>query len=302
MLPVDILSDEADAYMSDPRVTCFFQLGVGDDNHLKAIYEKLKDHPEWLEKACFYALDEPRTLEMAQKLQAACERLRSLCPGFSITAPFYTNVQIDEDTDQIALMSEIIDVHCPKLSCWDDKNIYSKEQMEKYPSFAERMKENQAWGEEVWAYVCNTPAAPYLSLRLDDEGLGNRVLFWQLYQREIDGFLYWNATYYDRLPEKDPWKCLDTFGDDIYGDGILIYPGDPVGVDGPVASLRLKIARDGVDDIELFYLAEALLGRDWVMERVNRATSSLTSVDVTEDGFYALRAEIGNAVEAEMKK
>jgi hypothetical protein len=57
-----------------------------------------------------------------------------------------------------------------------------------------------------------------------------------------------------------------------------------------------------VDDIELFYLAEALLGRDWVMERVNRATSSLTSVDVTEDGFYALRAEIGNAVEAEMKK
>ena len=128
------------------------------------------------------------------------------------------------------------------------------------------------------------------------------MLFWQLYQREVDGFLYWNATYYDRLPQRDPWKDLDTFGDGVYGDGILIYPGDPVGIDGPVASLRLKIARDGVDDIELFYLAEKLLGRDWVMERVNRATSSLTSVDVTEDGFYDLRIEIGNAVEAAMKK
>ncbi len=302
MLPVDILSDEADAYMSDPRVTCFFQLGVGDDAYLKAIYEKLKDHPEWLEKACFYALDEPRTLEMAHKLKAACERLRSLCPGFSITAPFYTNVQIDENTDQIAFMSEIIDIHCPKLSCWDDENIYSAEQAAKYPSFAERMKENQKWGDEVWAYVCNNPPKPYLNVRLDDEGIGSRVLFWQMYQREIDGFLYWNATYYDRLPEKDPWKCLDTFGDGIYGDGILIYPGEPVGVDGPVASIRLKIMRDGVDDIELFYLAEELFGRDWVVERVNKATSSLTSVDVTSDEFVALRREIGTAVEAEMKK
>ncbi len=302
MLPVDIRSDEADAYMSDPRVTCFFQLGVGDDGVLKEIYAKLEGHLEWLEKACFYALDEPRSLEMAQKLAEYCERLRALCPEFRITAPFYTNVQIDENTDQIDFMAKMIDIHCPKLACWDDENIYSKEQAEKYPPFAERMKEHQKRGDEVWTYVCNNPLAPYPSVRLDDEGLGSRVLFWQMYQREIDGFLYWNATYYDRLPEKDPWKCLDTFGDGIYGDGILIYPGAPVGVDGPIASIRLKIMRDGVDDIELFYLAERLFGRDWVMERVNKVTSSLTSVDVTSDEFYALRAEIGNAVEEKMKK
>ena len=297
-LPVDVLSKEADAYLSDPRVNCFFVLNVSTDEYLTAVYEKLKDHPAWLGKACFYALDEPRTLEMAKKLEERCKRLRALCPDFHITSPFYSDVQIDEQTDQIDCMAGLLDLHCPKLSCWDDKNIYSAEQAAKYPPFASRMKALQARGDKVWAYVCNTPPKPYLNVRVDDEGIGGRVLFWQMYQRELDGFLYWNATYYDRLPDKDPWKSVDTFSDQIYGDGILIYPGEPVGVDGPVASIRLKLIRDGLDDIALFDLAEAYFGREWVMARVNKATSSLTSVDVTGDALLALRREIGDAIES----
>ncbi len=301
-LPVGIMSDEADKYMSDPRITSFIiPRGVSDED-LTAIYEKLKTDPKWMKKAFFYPLDEPRTVEMVEELEVKCKRLSELCPEIKIFSPYYTNVQMDEDTDQIERMSSFMTSHCPKLANWDDSQIYSSDQAAKYDSFADRMKALKERGDTVWAYVCNYPLAPYLNIRVDDEGIGSRVLFWQMYQRDIDGFLYWNSTYYDNLPDKNPWNSVNTNGDGIYGDGILFYPGEVIGTSTPIVSIRMKIMRDGIDDIELFYLAEGLFGRDWVDERVNKASSSLTSVDVTSDELYDLRVEIGNAVEAEISK
>ncbi len=299
-LPVSIMSDEADEYLSDPRITCFLiPRGISDEG-LTAIYEKLKSNPKWIKKAFFYPIDEPRTVQMVKDLEEMHKRLKALCPEIMILSPYYTNVQMDEATDQIAYMSSFMTAHCPKLANWDDDQIYTEGQREKFGPAASRMKALKERGDTVWAYVCNYPLAPYLNIKVDDEGIGSRVLFWQMYQRNIDGFLYWNAAYYERLPEKSPWNSVDTFGNGIYGDGILLYPGDKVGVSGPIASIRLKIMRDGLDDIELFYLAERLLGKEWIDERVNKASSSLTSVDVTSDELYCIRIEIGDAVEKKL--
>ena len=40
------------------------------------------------------------------------------------------------------------------------------------------------------------------------------------------------------------------------GGGQLLYPGDEVGIEGPVASIRLKALRDGMEDYEYFALLE----------------------------------------------
>ena len=50
-----------------------------------------------------------------------------------------------------------------------------------------------------------------------------------------------------------------TPGDHYYvrypnGDGFLIYPGKLIGVDGPVSSVRLEQAREGVEDYEYLHL------------------------------------------------
>jgi hypothetical protein len=68
-----------------------------------------------------------------------------------------------------------------------------------------------------------------------------------------------------------------------------------------VPSIRAKIVRDGVDDIELFYLAEKYLGKDWLMEKTKEGTPTLTEY-TSGDNFIKLRIEIGNALEAAMKK
>ncbi len=310
-LPYEITDERADAYMSDPRVTSFLvyvprkEDKTIDTEKLLACYEKLKTNEVWLEKAYFYPIDEPSTIEHIEEFERLCKELRALCPDIKITSPYYKNLQITPELDQIDFMDQYVDLHCPKLANWNESEIYDDYQMNKYATFDERMKALQAKGETVWAYVCNYPLAPYLNVKVDDEGIVSRVLFWQFYQRDIDGFLYWHSSYYAQLGNGgNPWDSVDTFDNGIYGDGILIYTGTGAGfsVNTPVSSIRLKIIRDGIDDIELLYMAEELLTREWVDERVNKVSKSLTSVDVTSDEFAALRIEIAEAIEAELNK
>ncbi len=311
-LPYDILDERADAYMSDPRVTSFM-INITDfitqEAKLLKIYEKLKTNPVWLEKAYFYPLDEPRTERHLSDLRNLEKRLTALCPEIEIMAPYYTNIQLGEGRDQTDDMAEYTDLWCPKLCLWDDAKSYG-EFLDYTPSktFAERMAEQQAKGDRIWTYVCNDPDDPYAQLFIDTEGVHQRLMFWQIYQRDIEGFLYWSTNYYGRNGgiRINPWEDTNTRiengdGQTIYGCGFLFYPGKDVGVTNCVPSIRAKIIRDGVDDIELFYLAEKYLDKDWLMEKTKEGTPTLTEY-TSDDKFAALRIEIGNALEAAMKK
>ncbi len=301
LLPVDIRSAEADAYLSDPAVTSFMVRHQWGEEILDQVYKKLETNPEWMKKAFFYPIDEPNTKEKLDEFAKICTQLEEKYPKIRRMVPIYTNIQYDEEADQTEFMSRYINNLCPKLCLWDECMVYTPEQAEKYPSFGDRMKALQERGDKVWAYVCNYPPSPYLNVRLTDKGIEARVLFWQIYQRGIDGFLYWRATFWDKLPGRNPWNSLDSFGDGILGDGILIYPDREKGAEVPVASIRLKIMRNGVDDNELLCMAEKHLGKAWVTEKVNEVSRSLTTIDVTSDGFADVRVEIGNALEDALK-
>ena len=87
------------------------------------------------------------------------------------------------------------------------------------------------------------------------------VLGWR---RGLSGELY-----YDMLQawRGDPWRDVRAFAGN--GDGTLLYPGLPAKLGGehpfPVESIRLKLVRDGLEDVELLRLASesglALLAR-----------------------------------------
>ena len=308
-LPYDILDDRADEYMSDPRVTSFQVPHNVSNETLWAYYEKLSSNPEWMKKAFFYPVDEPNTVEKLNELKAECNRIRQYCPGVRITSPYFTDIQI-ENKDQIEFMDEYIDLHTPKLANWNNSYIYlgGNEYFDTdkfanwsayltYGSFADRMKALQNKGETVWAYVCNEPnAGGYLNLTIEDSGLGHRVLLWQYYQRDIQGFLYWSV---NAWVAEDRWNGISVNGDNWPGDGILTYPGEDYDLYGQlIPSVRLVAVRDGIEDIELMYMAEELLGKNWVNQRANSVSSSLTSVNVTGDEFAELRIEIASAIEA----
>ncbi len=127
--------------------------------------------------------------------------------------------------------------------------------------------------------------------------LEHRLLFWQLYAEDVTGYLYWHSTFWDWIT--DPWKDQATVGmsdPGIYGDGSLFYPLP----DGGAPSLRLELAREGLQDYELLQKAVSVLGRNAVDGYVKRLTASLTNYTSDPVLFERVRVELGNAVAAKL--
>ena len=83
---------------------------------------------------------------------------------------------------------------------------------------------------------------------------------------------------------------------DVYGDGSLLYNGNKVGLDTGCGSLRLELIRDGIEDFDLFKMAEERFGRDWVDEMIKKVTPSLTQYSTSTDNFLEVRKAVGDAL------
>ncbi len=130
----------------------------------------------------------------------------------------------------------------------------------------------------IYSYNGQRPGAG--SCATEDEGVALREQPWGQYKKKIDRWFWWEATYYDDnqqgLGTVDLFNSADTFGvatsDPIYGtnggangNGVFIYPGTDTlfpsssyGIAGPIASLRLKHWRRGLQDVDYLTLAAAI--------------------------------------------
>ncbi len=103
---------------------------------------------------------------------------------------------------------------------------------------------------ELWWYGCNLPTAPSPTYHIDDSLLSARIVSWMQYDFGIIGNLYWAVDEWHS--NKEDFNFYDNITAPLdAGDGILVYPGKPYGLDTPVASLRLEAIRDGLEEYEL---------------------------------------------------
>ena len=139
----------------------------------------------------------------------------------------------------------------------------------------------KAAGHPTCAYGGMRPATGLLLT--EEDGVGPRALAWTQYKHGVDRWFIWNGTYYDDYQSgsgpTDVFKQAKTFGgfDELdaeigetgwnytNGDGVLFYPGnDEVFPEssydnaGPIASLRLKLWRRGLQDVDYLTLAAAI--------------------------------------------
>lgn len=289
-LPVDILSDEADAYMDDPRCTSFC-IPYSSDEYIKACYEKLSQKPEWLDKAYFYPIDEPCDEEAYARYQQITDRLSSLFPGYNMVTPFYIDeITINgEKSSGIELQNGKSSIMCPESVLLSNDDFTAK---------ALARKEN---GDKLWWYVCcgPGPSTDYCNLFVQQQGLKHRLLFWQQKQVGVEGLLYWSTSYWGDTvggPWASAWTTPWT-GTDTFGDGVLLYPGRQAGVDGPLPSYRLECVADGIQDYEYLVMAEKLLGKDYVDRMIRSVTNGLESYTASDEFFMSVRNALGNAIE-----
>ncbi len=294
-LPVDILSDEADKYMSDPRVTSFTIPYYGDDATLQTVYGKVQSNPEWAKKAYFYPVDEPSNDAAFNTLNQVKERLDRLCPGYSMVTPF-TNSKMElfgETKNVIDLIANASDRLCC-LSTVTENDGYLDD-LYSYVSTGDY---------QPWWYVCCDPGGDYCNLFVTNEGIRHRILFWQQKDLNIEGFLYWETTYWPEVGYC-PWTSAITApwtNERAIGDGSLLYNGNYVGIDGPVSSLRLEGVANGLEDYDYLTMAEELLGEKFVDKTIDKVTKDLTTYTFDDGKFAEVRIELGNAIEEAFNK
>lgn len=295
-LPYDLLDERADAYLDDPRVTVF-TIGAGevDEEKLVAYYNKIKDNPTWLAKAVYYSLDEPTTNEMLEELARRSALVNKLAPGVKTISSFYDNFSYDANTDATTFMMNNLDIIVPKLCLFDRVGG-----MENYKKRMDAYKESG--NKQVYTYVCWEPWKPYLNVFVNENGIDHRILFWQIYDCEADGFLYWAANQWYDL-DVNPWYSMQTIPwltRDVYGDGSLMYPGNKFGFDDPCSSLRLEAIRDGLEDNRLLKMAEEYLGSEYVDKKVDKITRSPALSTSDSSLFDEIRKDIGDALEQKL--
>ena len=229
----------------------------------------------WWDKAYVYSTDEPyynggdETYEQIHSDVGALNDHAPLWDGHVlVTSPY--NAIVDGD----------IDIWCPVTPMYDEWFFGPLYETREF--YQERI----AMGEELWFYVCNANFPPYAGYDIDTTiGYEPRMVKWGAWYEGATGFLFWRVSYWIQDDPWNIWANYEEFGDMFSrnGDGVLLYPGDhdgssaPLGspqgvsVDGPIASYRLAQIRDGLEDWELFTLAEDLGAGDYARAQVERA-------------------------------
>ncbi len=317
ILPYEIDTPEGQAYMSDPRVTAFVIAGTYEkygaimgesDEDTKKYFEIVQSNPEWAKKGLFYYTDEPwgeglqevkTTYEHLVNVLGTTEGIRNITPLAGNNTYADAECQ-NKGIDPVEYIKPYINVWCTSSAAFMDtaKGGYftTRRSLSMYGEFRERAEAFRERGDEIWWYTCTGPEIPYTNLFTWYQGVVLRDLWWQQYMNDVEGFLYYGTGVH--------WDKISKYQFNIYnGDGVLMYPGEYFGCEGPQASWRLYQVRDAYDDFDYLKMAEEAVGREAVMKIVSEVTTGMLNYTEEYTDLEAARAKlIDILVEAEENK
>ena len=208
---------------------------------------------------------------------------------------------------------DIIDLWCPTYSA-----INTTQKTEFYRELSKQE------GKELFSYGCIGVEMPFNSFFIEDDLISCRDKSWQEYVCNATGDLYWCVndyvdlnvafgTQYGRLKD---FYTEDADRDavnnkNICGDGYLLYPGTPYGLDKPIASLRLEAIRDGSEDHDYMMVLEdcykelaGALGKQSARSVIEMMTKEINTHFVStynHEGIQIAREVIARLIEAAKK-
>ncbi len=209
----------------------------------------------WFDRVYDYSADEPPYGSQWSDIPARHDLVKAADPGLRTLVT--TNVDL---ANQNGVASDI-DIMVPIVNQMDSTVApYQGDQRPKYDALV-------AQGKTLWMYQscmshgCSfggaEPGASWPSYMIDVPGVRNRLMQWADFREKMSGELYYETA---ETFAGDPWNDQYEFSGN--GDGTLFYPGKPSVVGGttdvPIASIRLKLIRQGVQDFEYLTLVSKL--------------------------------------------
>jgi hypothetical protein len=180
----------------------------------------------------------------------------------------------------------------------DKSDTYSGNQRPNYNAFLQGANNRLWWYQSCMSHGCNTVGGTYFSgwpsFMVDNTAAQNRsqgMLSW-LYR--VSGVLYYDIDY----SLSTAWNSVYAFGGN--GDGTLVYPGTPSVIGGttniPVASIRLKMIREGFEDYEYMKLVSDLGDPCFALTTGETLFPNIYSSAVTSNAFNAAREALANRI------
>ena len=255
---------------------------------LKLFWDHVKQKG-WDRRFVLYISDEPFHGEAAirQQMKALCAMIHEVDPAI----PIYSSTW----------------QHVPE---WDGYlNIWG---LGHYGTVStEKMAQLRARGDRLWfttdGQMCID--TPYCAVE--------RLLPHYCFKYGVEAYEFWSVGWLTYDPFRFGWHAYIPQSDtptNAYwirypnGDGYLIYPGPAIGHDGPVSSIRLEQAREGVEDYEYLCLLKSLIargrsaGRDTTAaQRAMQAEADLVTIP-NAGGRYSTRILPRPAILDEVKQ
>jgi hypothetical protein len=102
------------------------------------------------------------------------------------------------------------------------------------------------------------------------------------------------------LYSNDPWNKPSVYQQGkrhFSGEGMLIYPGEEVGVDGIVPSIRLKRIRDGIDDYDYIAMLKKLGEEDWALNMSRSIARNWHKWTQNPEELEQVRVQLGDRIQ-----
>jgi hypothetical protein len=241
----------------------------------------------WAARAYLYMLDEPNTKEAYEQVRQLGALVREATPGLRrlvVEQPYTQNPDWGS-------LDEAVDIWCPLFAFLEETSI----------------KRARSAGDTVWSYTALCQRAPsyhpdYAKVKNDDPPywqidfpvLSYRIAPWLNRRYGVTGLLYWTTVCWNS-PTRNPWDDPG-FRVNFNGEGALFYPGEDAGIDGPIASVRLKNLRDGMEDYEYLALLEKAKGKETVDEIVRTVVPTWGTWDQDPYHLLKLRERVAQAI------
>ncbi len=221
---------------------------------------------------------------------------------------------------------------------YDWSALYGETQDRIRSEMAIAKEEGEIANSRLWAYSAgHNSSYTYANHLVENSGLQTKIMFWQYYQNDIEGYLYYAANCWSETAQSSvdntvtgawgadedthtAWK-LNRYkiGEyDIFGNGVLFYgafQGSVWNSTGVIGSLRVEIMRDSIEEHLMLTMLEDRIGERAAKDIVAKVSKnvanylslnnfSLGGWDPSMDEYdimEAVRRELGSSLEAAEK-
>jgi hypothetical protein len=167
-----------------------------------------------------------------------------------------------------------------------------------YNNSVTHIKEVLKKGDAVWSYNTLVQDAYSPKWLIDFSPVNFRIQPGFIsHSLNLSGMLYWRVDKWN----SDPWNNVNNAGTyssaNYPGEGMLVYPGQKVGIAGVAPSMRLKWLRDGVEDYDYLQILKELGKGDEAMQIAKSVGPDWTNWTRDAGAIESARMKLGEMID-----